>query len=172
MYAYSPHHLPKKVTKKQPVNHIGSSDEPPMNTKPEIPSSRAIKITLKTSFFLLYMLVYYIIKVGESFTVFEDANNRDIAFPSGLLSCRGTTVEGISRIQCAAACYDSTSPLWRTVWFTDVDGDCYCFVFNGTTQEKLGSCTLCYKDSLQSVIFELDTVIATSIYAIPSKLCK
>ena len=37
MYAYSPHHLPKKVTKKQPVNHIGSSDEPPIykifNTK-------------------------------------------------------------------------------------------------------------------------------------------
>ena len=30
MYAYSPHHLPKKVTKKQPVNHIGSSDEPPI----------------------------------------------------------------------------------------------------------------------------------------------
>ena len=24
-----PHHLPKKVTQKQPVNHIGSSDEPP-----------------------------------------------------------------------------------------------------------------------------------------------
>ena len=29
VYAHSPHHLPKKVTPKQPVNHIGSSDEPP-----------------------------------------------------------------------------------------------------------------------------------------------
>ena len=27
----APLHLPKKVTKKQPVNHIGSSDEPPIN---------------------------------------------------------------------------------------------------------------------------------------------
>ena len=26
----APLHLPKKVTKKQPINHIGSSDEPPM----------------------------------------------------------------------------------------------------------------------------------------------
>ena len=29
VYAHSSPHLPKKVTKKQPVNHIGSSDEPP-----------------------------------------------------------------------------------------------------------------------------------------------
>ena len=29
MYAHSPHHLPKKDTQKQPVIHIGSSDEPP-----------------------------------------------------------------------------------------------------------------------------------------------
>ena len=33
VYAHSPHHLPKKVTQKQPVNHIGSSDEPPTTTK-------------------------------------------------------------------------------------------------------------------------------------------
>ena len=26
----APHHLPKKVTKKPSVNHIGSSDEPPI----------------------------------------------------------------------------------------------------------------------------------------------
>ena len=33
MYAHSPHHLPKKkVTQKQPVNHIGSSDEPPIRS--------------------------------------------------------------------------------------------------------------------------------------------
>ena len=31
VYAHSPHYLPKKVTQKQPVNHIGSSDEPPIN---------------------------------------------------------------------------------------------------------------------------------------------
>ena len=30
VYAHSPHHLPKNVTQNQPVNHIGSSDEPPI----------------------------------------------------------------------------------------------------------------------------------------------
>ena len=33
VYAHSPHHLPKKVTEKPSVNHIGSSDEPPMISK-------------------------------------------------------------------------------------------------------------------------------------------
>ena len=132
-------------------------------------------MNLKSSFFLFFIWVHSIIKFAESFvnsTVFEDVNNREIALPAGLSSCRGTTVKGISRIQCAAACYDSASLLWKTVWFTNVDGDCYCFVFNGTAQENLGSCTLCYKDSLLSVIFELDTITASIIYAIPSKLCK
>ena len=132
-------------------------------------------MNLKLSFFLFFFRVYSIIKFAESFvdsTVFEDVNNREIAFPEGLSSCRGTTVKGISRIQCAAACYDSTALLWRTVWFTNVDGDCYCFVFNGTAKENLGSCTLCYRDSPSSVIFELDAVMASIIYAIPSKLCK
>ena len=132
-------------------------------------------MNLKLSFFLFCIRVYSVIKFAESFsdsTVFEDVNNHEISFAAGLSSCRGTTVKGISRIQCAAACYDSTSLLWKTVWFTKVDGDCYCFVFNGTGKENLGSCTLCYKDSLLSVIFELDTVVATIIYANPSKLCK
>ena len=30
VYAHSPYHLPKKVTEKPSVNHIGSSDEPPI----------------------------------------------------------------------------------------------------------------------------------------------
>ena len=126
------------------------------------------------------MILYEFLLLGEIFVfflnicsaemmAFEPANTTEY-FPTEYVSCRGRTIDNIHLIQCAAMCYDSTSPLWETA--IETYNDCYCFLYNETQESDKGPCTLCFMDSQIPVSLHLNNVFATLIYAIPSLFCK
>ena len=111
---------------------------------------------------------------------FEEVTLAEPTFPGQYATCRGTSVEDVLKVECAAMCCDTTSPFWggegffgNSLYFTNTQpGDCYVFLFNSSHDHDTGSCTLCFEETSFPEVLELNNVKATFIYATPTVFCK
>ena len=131
----------------------------------------------------LIVVLSLLFKTGftvECIYPFEEVNLVQTPFPGQYATCRGTTVEGVHKVECAAICYDATSPVWgvkgyfpHSLYFTNtLSEDCYVFLFNNSYRYNTGSCTICFEETAFPEILELNNVMATFIYATPTVFCK
>ena len=95
-------------------------------------------------------------------------------------TCRGLVVENILKTECAAFCYDSKSYLWvikgyvnKLQYITNVLPEyCYCFLFNSSYGENTGRCSVCFEEPSFPFITNLNSAVATFIYAKELIYCK
>ena len=86
----APLHLPKKVTKKQPVNHIGSSDEPPMT-----PERKAVESPFAQT---MNLEIFYRLFDGRThFRTFQKNHRQRRADGSGHQSSEAARVQASGR---------------------------------------------------------------------------
>ena len=105
---------------------------------------------------------------------FEEVNLAQTTFQGQYATCRGTSVEDVYKIECAALCYDTTSPLWgikgyfsNSLYFTKTLSDyCYSFLFNSS------HCIMCFEESPFEELLQINNVLNTVIYATPSIFCE
>ena len=118
--------------------------------------------------YIIFLFNYY----SMGMMAFYPVDTELLLFPPKYSDCRGTIIDNIHRVECITMCYDSTSPVWRTVYSIDTYENCYCFLYNVTHELNKGSCTLCFKDSPMPVSLELNNAVSTLFYVIPSLFCK
>ena len=111
---------------------------------------------------------------------FEEVNLVQTPFQEQYATCRGTTVEDVHKVECAAICYDATSPLWGVKgYFSNslnlakiLSDYCYSFLFNSSHRQNIGLCAMCFEETQFPELLQINDAVASVIYATPSIFCE